>query len=159
MRQLNFGGHIISDWGATYNGTAAALAGLDIVQGIRKSLGFIAWKLEYPADPFVTAPSYQVFGPQLRDAVQNGTVPMEILDDKVVRCVRLLPLRETSLIRRGDYLLRTLLWAKTTPHIPLSISRVTRVRRRLQPLSEESPNPLSRCSKTSEAKMQALACP
>ena len=52
----------MSDWGGTHSTVAAALAGLD---------------QEMPDDEF--------FGPALLEAVQNGTVPESVLDDKVLR--------------------------------------------------------------------------
>ena len=52
----------MSDWWGTHSTVAAALAGLD---------------QEMPDDEF--------FGPALLEAVQNGTVPESVLDDKVLR--------------------------------------------------------------------------
>ena len=52
----------MSDWGGTHSTVAAAVAGLD---------------QEMPDDQF--------FGPALLKAVQNGSVPESVLDDKVLR--------------------------------------------------------------------------
>lgn len=60
-----FKGFVMSDWFATYSATKAALAGLD---------------QELPG------PGY--FGSELRQAVENGAVPMARLDDMVKRIVR-----------------------------------------------------------------------
>jgi len=58
-----FGGVYMSDWGATYDGVAAANAGLD---------------LEMPTGRFMNAQT-------LLPAVRNGTVPESVIDDKVRR--------------------------------------------------------------------------
>lgn len=59
---LNFTGWVLSDWGGTHSTVAAALAGLD---------------MEMPGADF--------FGDALVAAVQQGLVPMAVIDDKVLR--------------------------------------------------------------------------
>jgi beta-glucosidase len=56
---------IQSDWGAAYNATAAALAGLDYVEGSNYATNAI-WA-------------------NLDTLISNGTLPKDILDDKIVR--------------------------------------------------------------------------
>jgi beta-glucosidase len=61
-----FDGILMSDWGATYNGIAAANAGLD---------------LEMPSAVFMTPAN-------LLPAIQQGQVPVATIDDKVRRILR-----------------------------------------------------------------------
>jgi beta-glucosidase len=61
--ELGFQGWVVSDWGALHTGTAAALAGMDVVM-----------------------PSGNEFwGSHLVDAVKNGTVSESRIDDMVIR--------------------------------------------------------------------------
>ncbi|MBC7526970.1 MAG: glycoside hydrolase family 3 C-terminal domain-containing protein [Chthonomonadaceae bacterium] len=60
-----FKGFVLSDWGGTHSTVKAALAGLDQEQ-----------------------PEGQFFGVALKQAVQNGTVPISRLDDMVHRILR-----------------------------------------------------------------------
>eukprot|EP01102_Stenamoeba_stenopodia_P018578 TRINITY_DN6835_c0_g2_i1.p1 TRINITY_DN6835_c0_g2~~TRINITY_DN6835_c0_g2_i1.p1 ORF type:complete len:707 (+),score=174.47 TRINITY_DN6835_c0_g2_i1:128-2248(+) len=60
--RMGFQGFIMSDWGATHSTVPSALAGLD---------------MEMPDNYY--------FGQSLLDAVTNGTVPQERVDDMVVR--------------------------------------------------------------------------
>jgi beta-glucosidase len=64
-KSWGFPGFVISDWGATYSTTKAAMAGLD---------------QEEPTGKF--------FGEALRKAVQSGEVPLARLDDMVHRILR-----------------------------------------------------------------------
>ncbi|KAF4556659.1 Glycosyl hydrolase family 3 C-terminal domain-containing protein 3 [Elsinoe fawcettii] len=67
--ELDFQGFIMSDWGATYSGVYAILAGLDMTM---------------PGDiAFNDGASY--FGPNLTIAVLNGSVPQWRLDDMTSR--------------------------------------------------------------------------
>lgn len=61
--ELGFQGFVVSDWGAQYTGVATALAGLDVAMP--------------NAGDF--------WGPQLSQAVSNGSVPESRLDDMVTR--------------------------------------------------------------------------
>ncbi|KAH6985194.1 glycoside hydrolase superfamily [Ilyonectria destructans] len=61
--ELGFQGFVVSDWGALYTGTSAALAGLDVV-------------MPGPGD---------FWGSKLGQAVKNGTVSESRLDDMVTR--------------------------------------------------------------------------
>lgn len=63
--ELGFQGFVVSDWSAQYTGVATALAGLDVAM-----------------------PSAGVYwGPQLSEAVSNGSVSESRLDDMVIRYV------------------------------------------------------------------------
>ena len=63
--ELGFEGFVCSDYAATHDTVSAALGGLD---------------LDLPTDQF--------FGAPLKAAVESGSVPMAVLDDKVRRLVR-----------------------------------------------------------------------
>jgi beta-glucosidase len=71
-REWGFQGGVISDWGATHDTRASALNGLDLEMGSRG-----------PFDGYY-------FARPLRDAVQNGSLPVSALDDKVRRNLRML---------------------------------------------------------------------
>lgn len=61
--ELGFQGFVVSDWSAQYTGVATSLAGLD-----------------------VTMPNAGVYwGPKLKEAVTNGSVPEARIDDQVTR--------------------------------------------------------------------------
>ncbi|GAA5901720.1 beta-glucosidase [Sporobolomyces salmoneus] len=62
--ELGFKGFILSDWGSAHNTVESALAGLDFVEA-------------------GSGPS--IWGDNLRAPIQNGTLPSDILDDKIVR--------------------------------------------------------------------------
>ncbi|HEV2464891.1 MAG TPA: glycoside hydrolase family 3 C-terminal domain-containing protein [Acidobacteriaceae bacterium] len=64
-KDFQFKGWVLSDWGATHSTVKAALAGLD---------------QEMPEDRY--------FGPSLKNAVQQGQVPMSRLDDMDHRILR-----------------------------------------------------------------------
>lgn len=68
--ELNFQGYVVSDWGAVHAGVAPALAGLD--QNMPGGIAF--------SDP---TPSY--WGANLTTAVNNGSVPMDRVDDIAIR--------------------------------------------------------------------------
>lgn len=61
-KEWKFDGFVMSDWGATHSTVPSAMAGLD---------------LEMPTGKY--------FGDDLKQAVQSGTVPMPVIDDKLVR--------------------------------------------------------------------------
>lgn len=61
--ELGFQGFVVSDWGAQYTGVATALAGLDVAM----------------------PNAVEFWGPQLSQAVSNGSVPESRLDDMVTR--------------------------------------------------------------------------
>jgi beta-glucosidase len=64
-KEWGFKGFVVSDWEATHSVAKAALAGLDMEQ-----------------------PGIRFFGPDLKQAVQDGKVPQARLDDMVHRIVR-----------------------------------------------------------------------
>ncbi|GAA6009883.1 hypothetical protein JCM11491_000851 [Sporobolomyces phaffii] len=64
--ELGFQGFVLSDWGAAYDTVASALAGLDYVEG---------------SNPATNA----IWGPHLEAVIANGTLPKDIMDDKIVR--------------------------------------------------------------------------
>jgi beta-glucosidase len=63
--ELGFQGFVVSDWSALHGGAAAALAGLDMAMPGNAGL----------------------WGPNLTQAVQNGTVPEGRIDDMVIRTI------------------------------------------------------------------------
>jgi beta-glucosidase len=65
--QMGFDGFVLSDWGAIHDTSAAALAGLD------QELAFERY-----------------FGRRLLDAVRRGEVPVEVVDDKARRILRVM---------------------------------------------------------------------
>jgi beta-glucosidase len=65
-KDWGFDGILMSDWGATHDGLAAAKGGLD---------------LEMPSPTFMNRET-------LLPAINNGTLPMAVLDDKVRRILR-----------------------------------------------------------------------
>ena len=66
-RQFGFDGFVVSDWGATHSTVASALNGLDIEMNI-------------------TPGTY--YGPALQTAVQDGKVPIGVLNGMVLRILR-----------------------------------------------------------------------
>ncbi|GAA5964449.1 hypothetical protein JCM3765_006282 [Sporobolomyces pararoseus] len=81
--ELGFEGFVLSDWGAAHNGTAAALAGLDFVEG-----GSVTSNL---------------WGDALRPLIANGTLPKDILDDKIRRILTPYFALEQSRLPETDY--------------------------------------------------------
>lgn len=61
--ELGFQGFVVSDWGGQHSGVASALAGLDMAMPNGGSF----------------------FGPNLVEAVNNGSVPQSQLDNMVTR--------------------------------------------------------------------------
>eukprot|EP01064_Diplonema_japonicum_P001745 TRINITY_DN1115_c0_g4_i1.p1 TRINITY_DN1115_c0_g4~~TRINITY_DN1115_c0_g4_i1.p1 ORF type:complete len:683 (+),score=194.66 TRINITY_DN1115_c0_g4_i1:52-2049(+) len=74
--KLNFTGWVMSDWTATHSTVGSALGGLD-----------------------VEMPLYEYFGDALKKAVEAGTVPEPVVDDKVYRI--LLSLVKTGILDRN----------------------------------------------------------
>jgi beta-glucosidase len=71
--EFGFKGMIVSDWGATHNTVTAAMGGLDV------EMGTYAPNQNYDKN---------FFEHPLRDSVLAGVVPMEVVDDKVRRILR-----------------------------------------------------------------------
>lgn len=69
--EWEYDGVVISDWGAVHSTVESALAGMDLEMGVT-----------YNFDEYYFAKS-------LKEAVENGQVPEEVLDDKVARILRL----------------------------------------------------------------------
>ena len=72
-KEFDFKGIIVSDWGATHNTVKAALGGLDIEMGTKTT------DLDY---------NQNYMGFPLRDSVLTGVVPIEVINDKVKRILR-----------------------------------------------------------------------
>jgi beta-glucosidase len=70
--ELGFQGFVQSDWLAQRSGVASALAGLD---------------MSMPGDGLRWAKGNSLWGPELTQAVLNGSVPMDRVDDMVTRVV------------------------------------------------------------------------
>ncbi|MBN2806679.1 MAG: glycoside hydrolase family 3 C-terminal domain-containing protein [Prolixibacteraceae bacterium] len=71
--EWGFKGMIVSDWGATHNTVTAALGGLDVEMG---------------TDTHQQNYDLNFMGHPLRDSVLAGSIPMEVIDDKVRRILR-----------------------------------------------------------------------
>lgn len=71
--EFGFKGIVISDWGATHNTVEAAMGGLDVEMGTRGT--------DYDNN---------YMGLPLRDSVLAGIVPMEVINDKVKRILRVI---------------------------------------------------------------------
>lgn len=63
--ELNAHSAVVSDWGAAYDTVEAAKNGLDFVEG--------------------GGPTSNIFGAALGAYIKNGTLPKDIIDDKIVR--------------------------------------------------------------------------
>ncbi|KAL8915894.1 MAG: hypothetical protein Q9172_006580 [Xanthocarpia lactea] len=70
--ELGFQGFVQSDWLAQRSGVASALAGLDMTM---------------PGDGLIWQDGESLFGPRLTEAVLNGSLPMDRLNDMVTRVV------------------------------------------------------------------------
>ncbi|TDZ33593.1 putative beta-glucosidase E [Colletotrichum spinosum] len=70
--EMGFQGFVMSDWLAQRSGVGSALAGLDMTM---------------PGDGLFWAKGQSLWGPELTKAVLNGSVPIDRLDDMVVRIV------------------------------------------------------------------------
>ncbi|KAK2005540.1 glycosyl hydrolase family 3 N terminal domain-containing protein [Colletotrichum eremochloae] len=70
--EMGFQGFVMSDWLAQRSGVDSALAGLDMTM---------------PGDGLFWADGKSLWGPELTKAVLNGSVPVDRLDDMVVRIV------------------------------------------------------------------------
>ncbi|KAK5988214.1 putative beta-glucosidase E [Cladobotryum mycophilum] len=70
--ELGFQGFVMSDWLAQRSGVASALAGLD---------------MSMPGDGLLWQDGNPLWGPHLSRAVLNGSLPIERLDDMVLRIV------------------------------------------------------------------------
>ena len=71
--EWGFKGMIVSDWGATHNTVTAALGGLDVEMG--------TWTRNQNYDQ-------NFMGLPLRDSVLAGIIPMDVINDKVHRILR-----------------------------------------------------------------------
>ena len=70
--ELGFQGFVQSDWLAQRSGVASALAGLDMTM---------------PGDGLIWADGQSLWGPRLTEAVLNGSVPIERINDMALRTV------------------------------------------------------------------------
>ncbi|KAK1573389.1 glycosyl hydrolase family 3 N terminal domain-containing protein [Colletotrichum navitas] len=70
--EMGFQGFVMSDWLAQRSGVDSALAGLDMTM---------------PGDGLFWSDGKSLWGPELTKAVLNGSVPVDRLDDMVVRIV------------------------------------------------------------------------
>ncbi|KAE8331461.1 beta-glucosidase G [Aspergillus sergii] len=71
--ELGFTGYVMSDWGGTMSGVKAIENGLDMTMpGGMVSMTGTTW-------------GYSLFGGNITNAVENGTLPMSRLDDMVLR--------------------------------------------------------------------------
>ncbi|KAG0633054.1 glycoside hydrolase superfamily [Tuber brumale] len=70
--ELGFQGFVMSDWLAQRSGVASVLSGMDMTM---------------PGDGLLWADGDSLLGPQLTRAVLNGSVPIDRLDDMVLRIV------------------------------------------------------------------------
>lgn len=68
--ELGFPGYVMSDWNAQHTGVNSALAGLDMTM---------------PGSDFNKPPGSIFWGPNLVEAVTNGSVPQSRLDDMATR--------------------------------------------------------------------------
>ncbi|GKT83810.1 beta-glucosidase G [Colletotrichum tofieldiae] len=71
--ELGFDGYVMSDWGATHTGVAAIEAGLDM--DMPGGLG--SYGMDWASGSF--------FGPNVTNAVNNGTLDVTRVDDMIVR--------------------------------------------------------------------------
>ena len=79
--EWNFGGCVISDWGATHDTYEAAMYGLDIEMGSYTD-GLVA-ESEFGYDDYYLGKKY-------RKMIKEGKIPMEVVDEKAARVLRLI---------------------------------------------------------------------
>lgn len=79
--EWNFDGCVISDWGATHDTYEAAMYGLDIEMGSYTD-GLVA-ESEFGYDDYY-------FGKKYRKMIKEGKIPMEVVDEKAARVLRLI---------------------------------------------------------------------
>ncbi|KAI8459186.1 beta glucosidase precursor [Phakopsora pachyrhizi] len=78
--EQEFQGVVVTDWAAAVSGVRTALAGTDM-----NMPGFVAYGDKTESNPAISQNSY--WGAKLVDAVKNGSVPLERIDDMVTRIV------------------------------------------------------------------------
>lgn len=79
--EWNFDGCVISDWGATHDTYEAAMYGLDIELGSYTD-GLVA-ESEFGYDDYYLGKKY-------RKMIKEGKIPMEVVDEKAARVLRLI---------------------------------------------------------------------
>lgn len=79
--EWNFDGCVISDWGATHDTYEAAMYGLDIEMGSYTD-GLVA-ESEFGYDDYYLGKKY-------RKMIKEGKIPMEVVDEKAARILRLI---------------------------------------------------------------------
>lgn len=79
--EWNFDGCVISDWGATHDTYEAAMYGLDIEMGSYTD-GLVA-ESEFGYDDYYLGKKY-------RKVIKEGKIPMEVVDEKAARVLRLI---------------------------------------------------------------------
>ena len=79
--EWNFDGCVISDWGATHDTYEAAMYGLDIEMGSYTD-GLVA-ESEFGYDDYYLGKKY-------RKMIKDGKIPMEVVDEKAARVLRLI---------------------------------------------------------------------
>lgn len=79
--EWNFDGCVISDWGATHDTYEAAMYGLDIEMGSYTD-GLVA-ESEFGYDDYYLGKKY-------RKMIKEGKIPMEVVDEKAARVLRLI---------------------------------------------------------------------
>lgn len=79
--EWNFDGCVISDWGATHDTYEAAMYGLDIEMGSYTD-GLVA-ESEFGYDDYYLGKKY-------REMIKEGKIPMEVVDEKAARVLRLI---------------------------------------------------------------------
>ncbi|MBW0460913.1 hypothetical protein O181_000628 [Austropuccinia psidii MF-1] len=78
--QHGFQGVVVTDWAAAASGVRTALAGADM-----NMPSFIAYGMPSESNPSVATHSY--WGANLVEAIKNGSVPLERIDDMVTRII------------------------------------------------------------------------
>ncbi len=81
--EWNFKGLVMSDWGGTHSTVASALNGLDVEMG--------------------SSPGHMYFGQPLLDSVKSGRVPVNVINDKIRRILRvMLFVQNSGAAPKGD---------------------------------------------------------